>query len=117
MNKVENRWTWGNVVTMLGTLVTMLTIIGVAYAWGQSWGEMNRRVMALETSSIQSAADSRALIEVRSDVAYIRRALDRLMNGVGSASFSDTCPADRPIFVSSHCRSSPGQDILSPRSQ
>lgn len=108
MPKIDNRWTVGNVATFLGILATLLSVLGIAYAQGQSWGDLSNRVGVLESTARQSVSDSRTLIELRTDVAYIKQAVQNLTRDLQSASSPLPCPPDQPVLVASHCRASAG---------
>lgn len=100
MPKIENRWTWGNVAAV----ATMITIGITIHQWGKEWGSLLNRVAGLEEKADQAAADSRTLIELRTDVAYIKQAVQNLSRDLQSASSTLPCPPDRPVLVASYCR-------------
>ena len=104
MPKIENRWTWGNLAAVLAALATMITIGITVHTWGQEWGKLLTRVDGLEETARQSATDSRTLIELRTDVAYIKQAIQNLSRDLQSASVELPCPPSQPILVVSHCR-------------
>lgn len=106
MPKIENRWTWGNVAAVIAAVATMITIGITIHTWGQEWGKLLTRVDGLEETARQSATDSRTLIELRTDVAYIKQAVQNLSRDLQSASSTLPCPPDRPVLVASYCRGS-----------
>lgn len=104
MAKIENRWTWGNVAAVIAAVATMLTIGITIYTWGQEWGKLLTRVEGLEITARQSATDSRTLIELRTDVAYIKQAIQNLSREIQAASTPLPCPPEQPVLVTAHCR-------------
>lgn len=104
INMIENKWTVQGIAQLIGLVVT---IIGM----GIAIGSFNSRLLAVEESSRQSSLDSRTLIRVESDVAYIKESIQRIerANALASAPIP-LCPTERPILVASHCRSYPTLD-------
>lgn len=101
MPEWKNQWTTGNIVQ----LVTLfITIAGV----GVAIGNFSARLEQVEIAALQSNSDSRALIRVEQDVAYIKQAVQNLTRDLQSASSPLPCPPDQPILVASHCRASAG---------
>lgn len=96
---LENKWTWGN-VTQLVALVTTIVGLGIAI------GTFNTKLEALEVSAVQSAADSRTLIEVKQDVAYIKDAVKQFQS-IASAALPVSCPMEQPVRVAAYCRTLP----------
>ena len=101
MPKFENRITTGNVAQLLALLATVISV-GIAI------GNFSSRLDRMEEIAVQSVSDSRTLIELRTDVAYIRRSLDRMESNQAVIHVPNMCPDDQPILVASHCRSTPG---------
>lgn len=108
MPQIENRWTWQGIVTLLGLLATATALYQSSRAEGEWRGEISQRVEALETDARQASIDSRTLIRVEQDVAYIKQAVQNLTRDLQSASSPLPCPPDQPILVASHCRASAG---------
>lgn len=105
MPQIEPKWTTGNVATFLGIVVTFLTLLAMSYGWGQAWGELSNRVTALEGTARQSATDSRTLLELKIDVAYIKRAVQDIR---GDGRTSDLgCSIRDPARVASVCLTEP----------
>lgn len=103
-NMVENKWTVQGIAQLVGLVVT---IIGM----GIAIGSFNYRLVAVEEASKQSSLDSRTLIRVESDVAYIKESIQRIERATSLASAPlSMCPTEKPILVASHCRSYPSVD-------
>ena len=98
MPKFENRFTTGNLIQIVGLIITIVTI-------GISIGIMKAEIEGLKESARQSASDSRALIELRTDVAYIKQAVQNLSRDLRTASSPIPCPVEQPVLVASYCRS------------
>lgn len=98
MPKFENRFTTGNLIQIVGLTITIATI-------GISIGIMKAEIEGLKEAARQSASDSRALIELRTDVAYIKQAVQNLSRDLRTASSPIPCPSDQPVLVASYCRS------------
>lgn len=97
---VENRWTSGNISVVI-TLLVMVVGLGVTY------GQVMTRLETVEEASKQSVIDSRTLIRVENDVAYIKESIQRIERAAMTASTPFAmCPTEKPILVASHCRSS-----------
>lgn len=105
MPKIENRWTWGQIASVIAAMATLITLSVTIHAWGKEWGDLLRRVSILEATASQSVSDSRTLIQLSTDVAYIKQAVQNLTRDLRSASSPIPCPTDQPIYVASYCRS------------
>ena len=103
---VENRWTWGNIVSLVALGSTILSV-------GVAWGTVNARMDKMEEGYRQASMDSRTLIEVSKDVAYIKdsiQAMQRMTAAIWSTQPPLSCPTEQPVLVASHCRSYPSSD-------
>lgn len=102
--QIDPRWSIGNIVSLIALLSTILSV-------GAIWGTTNARLEKLESGYNQAAMDSRTLIELRKDVAYIRDSIQRIERATNVASSPIAiCPTDRPVLVASYCRSYPKLD-------
>lgn len=98
---VENRFS-------VGSIVSSITLIGLIISLGITYGQVTSRIERLESVSQQSNVDSRTLIKVESDVAYIKESIQRIerSGSLASAPFA-MCPSEKPVLIASHCRSYP----------
>lgn len=105
---IDPKVSLGNIIS-IG--VSLTTLIGVVLSVGVAWGAADKRIQVLESGYQQSSLDSRTLIRVESDVAYIKESIQRIerANALASAPIP-LCPTERPILVASHCRSYPSLD-------
>lgn len=95
---IENRWTIGNVVQLVGLGATIVSL-GIAI------GSFNVRMDRLEETARQSVSDSRTLIRVEERLASIERSLSQLRSIAATGSIS--CPDSQPVLVASYCRAAP----------
>lgn len=101
---VENRLS-------VGSIVSSLTLVGLIVSLGVTYGQVTSRLESLEVASKQSSLDSRTLIRVENDVAYIKEYIQRMERAAMTASGPlAMCPTEKPILVASHCRSVPTLD-------
>lgn len=98
--KFENRFTTGNLVQIVGLIGTIISL-GIAI------GIFKTEIESLKETARQSISDSRTLIRVESDVAYIKQAIQNLSRDLRTASGTLPCSEDRPILVASYCRALP----------
>lgn len=105
---VERKWTTGNIFAVITAAATLVTLVATIFIWGGEWGKLLERVGNLEKIGVQSAIDSRTLIQLQTDVAYIKEAVKDIRAFSASASFIDACPEESPIRVAAYCRSMPG---------
>lgn len=104
--QVETKWTLGNIVSAT-------TLVGLIISLGFTYGQVSSRIDRLEEVSRQSSLDSRTLIEVSKDVAYIKdsiQAMQRMTAAIWSTQPPLSCPTEQPVLVASHCRSYPSPD-------
>lgn len=94
---IENRWTWANIAILV-------TLGGTIFGTGVSFGTLSSRMEKMEEGYRQSSIDSRTLIEVSKDVAYIKDSLSRIMSQSAVTAASSICPTDRPIWVAPYCK-------------
>lgn len=95
----------------VGSLVSSLTLIGMIVALGVTYGQVTTRLESVEAATKQSHIDSRTLIEVGKDVAYIKESIQRIERASSMASVPlALCSSEKPILVASHCRSYPLAD-------
>lgn len=101
---VENKFTSGN-ISVLITLFVLVVSLAATY------GQVMNRLENVEKSAVQSSIDSRTLIEVSKDVAYIKEGIQRLERATSLASMPvSMCPTEKPVLVASHCRTLPMLD-------
>lgn len=97
--------------SIISIIVSLITLIGVFMSVGVAWGAMDERMKKLEIGYNQASLDSRTLIEVSKDVAYIKESILRIERAASLASAPlSLCPTEKPILVASHCRSYPSLD-------
>lgn len=100
--------------SIISIIVSLITLIGVFMSVGVAWGAMDERMKKLEIGYNQASLDSRTLIEVSKDVAYIKDSILRIERAASMAShnlpYRGTCPDDKPVLVASYCRSLPNQN-------
>lgn len=95
----EGKWTFLNTLQIAAPVVTLLAL-------GAGGGVLLTKVDALERNAVQSALDSRTLIEVKQDVAYIKDAV-KAFQTIASATYPISCPSDSPVRVAAYCRALP----------
>lgn len=95
----------------LGSIVSSITLIGLIVSLGVTYGQVTSRIERLEAVSQQFNIDSRTLIRVENDVAYIKESIQRIERAASMAAAPlAVCSSEKPILVASHCRSLPGAD-------
>lgn len=104
---IENKWTWGNVASVVASVSGLIGLIAGIWLWGGQWGTLQERVQNLERIGAQSSLDSRTLIELRTDVAYIKSAIQDIRAYAAASAISIACPDSQPILVASYCRGRP----------
>lgn len=101
---IDPKWSVGNIVSVA-------TLIGLIISLGYTYGQVVKRLESLEAASQQSNLDSRTLIRVESDVAYIKESIQRIERATSLASLPvSMCPNEKPVLVASHCRTLPMLD-------
>lgn len=105
--RITDNVSLGNVLSIL---VSLATLGGLLIAGGVAWGAMDQRMKKLEVGYDQAALDSRTLIEVRTDVIYIKKAIERMERATSLASSPTMCPSEKPVLVATHCRTLPMLD-------
>lgn len=95
----ESRWTFLNTLQIAAPIVTLLAV-------GAGGGVFMTKLDTLEKNAVQSSLDSRTLIEVQKDVAYIKDAV-KAFQTIASATYPISCPSDSPVRVAAYCRALP----------